>query len=221
MKNIFIFLFSLLVVAQEKEIAIGEFDELKVKDGIQVTLVPSDENKLIISGKHIDDVVVINKGKRLKLRMKTKRILSGFNTTAELFYSGNIEKIEAREGSFISSKDVLLQPLIELEIKEGAEIDLVLDVEKVDASAVTGGILTLKGAATNQDLIISTGATAKTKDLLTEQTSITINAGGNAYINASKVVQATVRAGGIVRVYGKPLQLNKTVFLGGSVIELE
>ena len=54
-----------------------------------------------------------------------------------------------------------------------------------------------------------------------EQTSITINAGGNAYINASKVVQATVRAGGIVRVYGKPLQLNKTVFLGGSVIELE
>ena len=66
MKNIFIFLFSLLVVAQEKEIAIGEFDELKVKDGIQVTLVPSDENKLIISGKHIDDVVVINKGKRLK-----------------------------------------------------------------------------------------------------------------------------------------------------------
>jgi hypothetical protein len=221
MKNIFIFLFSLLVVAQEKEIAIGEFDELKVKDGIQVTLVPSDENKLIISGKHIDDVVVINKGKRLKLRMKTKRILSGFNTTVELFYSGNIEKIEAREGSFISSKDVLLQPLIELEIKEGAEIDLVLDVEKVDASVVTGGILTLKGAATNQDLIISTGATAKTKDLLTEQTSITINAGGNAYINASKVVQATVRAGGIVRVYGKPLQLNKTVFLGGSVIELE
>ena len=221
MKNIFIFLFSLLVVAQEKEITIGEFDELKVKDGIQVTLIPSAEDKVIISGKHIEDVVVSNKGKRLKLRMKTKRILSGFNTTVELFYSGKIEKIEAREGSFVSTKEVLLQPLLELEAKEGAEIDLVLDVEKVDATAVTGGILTLKGAATNQDLIISTGATAKTKDLLTEQTSIAINAGGNAYINASKVVQAAVRAGGIVRVYGNPLQLNKTVFLGGSVIELE
>lgn len=221
MKNLFIFLFSILVIAQEKEVAIGEFDELKVKDGIQVTLIPSDENKIIISGKHIEDVVVINKGKRLKLRMKTKRILSGFNTTIELFYSETIGKIEAKEGSFVSSKDAFLQPLIELEAKEGAEIDLILDVEKVDASVVTGGIVTLKGAATNQDLIVSTGATAKTKELLTEQTSVSINAGGNAYINASKVVQATVRAGGIVRVYGKPQQLNKTVFLGGSVIELE
>ena len=221
MKNLFVFLFSILVIAQEKEMAIGEFDELKVKDGIQVTLIPSDENKIIISGKHIEDVVVTNKGKRLKLRMKTKRILSGFNTTIELFYSETIGKIEAKEGSFVSSKDALLQPLIELEAKEGAEIDLILDVEKVDASVVTGGIVTLKGAATNQDLIVSTGATAKTKELLTEQTSVSINAGGNAYINASKVVQATARAGGIVRVYGKPQQLNKTVFLGGSVIELE
>lgn len=221
MRYFLICMLSFFFFAQEKEVSIGEFDELKVKDGIQITLVPSDTNKIIISGKHIEDVVVINKGKNLKVRMKTKRIFSGFNTTVELFYSEPIQKIEAKSGSFVSSKEVMLQPLLELEVKEGAEVDVVLDVEKVDASVSTGGLLNLKGSATNQDLQVNTGATVKAKDLLTEQTSIAINAGGNAYINANKVVQATVRAGGIVRVFGKPIQLNKTVFLGGSVIELE
>lgn len=221
MRYLLICLLSFFVFAQEKEVSIGEFNELKVKDGIQITLIPSDTNKIIVSGKHIDDVVIINRGKKLKIRMNTKRIFSGFNTTVELFYSDPIQKIEARSGSFVSSKKVLLQPLLEVEVKEGAELDVVLDVEKIDATVSTGGLLNLKGAATNQELKIGTGATVQAKELLTEQTSVSINAGGNAYINANKVVQATVRAGGIVRVFGKPIQLNKTVFLGGSVIELE
>jgi hypothetical protein len=221
MKNLLICLFTIVAFAQEKEIFIGEFKEVKVRDGIQVTLTPSSENKVIISGKHVEDVVVINKGKDLKLRMKTKRILGGFNTTVELFYKGTIEKIETKEGSFLSSDDVFMQTFIELEAKEGSEIDMILDVEKVEAKASTGGILNLKGSATNQDLLVSTGGTATNKDLITEQTEVYINAGGNAYIQAEKVVQATVRAGGIIRVYGKPKQLNKTVFVGGSIIEIE
>ena len=62
-----IILFISLVSYSQKPIekTIGEFTELKVYDLIEVELVKSNENKVVISGKNNTDVLVNNKsGKR-------------------------------------------------------------------------------------------------------------------------------------------------------------
>ncbi len=51
------------------------------------------------------------------------------------------------------------------------------------------------------------------------QTSISVSAGGNAEINASVLVDAKVKAGGSIYVYGKPEQINKETLFGGKIIE--
>ena len=58
---------------------LGEFSELKVYDLINIELIKSDENKLIISGENKNDVSVIQKNNKLKIRMKLQRQLLLFN----------------------------------------------------------------------------------------------------------------------------------------------
>jgi hypothetical protein len=47
--------------------------------------------------------------------------------------------------------------------REGAEMHLNLDVNKVNIKAVTGGIIVLEGKASNQDVVIMTGGILESK----------------------------------------------------------
>jgi hypothetical protein len=62
----------------------------------------------------------------------------------------------------------------------------------VNIKAVTGGIIVLEGKASNQDVVIMTGGILESKDLVTDQTTISVSAGGNAEIYAT-VVDAKVK----------------------------
>ena len=69
-------LISVTLFAQDPiEKTIGEFTELKVYDLIQVELVKSNENKIVISGKNTEDVLVNNKNGKLKIKMKLEQII--------------------------------------------------------------------------------------------------------------------------------------------------
>ena len=60
--KLFVFFIATTLFAQQPiEKSIGEFTELKVYDLIEVELVKSNENKVVITGDNKDDVVVKNK----------------------------------------------------------------------------------------------------------------------------------------------------------------
>ena len=63
------------------------------------------------------------------------------------------------------------------------------------------------------------GGILKAKDLETSQTSINVSAGGNAEIHASTLVDAKVKAGGSIYIYGSPRQINKETLFGGTIVE--
>jgi hypothetical protein len=68
-------------------------------------------------------------------------------------------------------------------------------------------------------VIINSGAILEAKKLNTEQTIITANAGGEADIFAKEFVDAKVRAGGIIQIFGKPKQINQKIIAGGTITE--
>ena len=77
-KKIFFLLISQIVFSQiEKNI--GDFQELKVLDGINVVLEKSSENNIKITGDNTENVVVINKSGALTLRMQLVKKLKGQN----------------------------------------------------------------------------------------------------------------------------------------------
>lgn len=204
--------------AQNKTVSLGDFDEVKVFDRISVQLIQGNENKIEISGNKKEDVEIVNKNGELKVRMRLGKLLKGDDISATIYFKNEISSVEASEGSYVSSEATFKAIDFLASAKEGAEVKLNLDVKKLKVKAYSGGIVNVKGKATNQDIIINSGGIVKAKDLATSQTSVAVNAGGEADVNASDLVDAKTRAGGNITVYGNPAQVNKKNVIGGNII---
>ncbi|MFE3868391.1 head GIN domain-containing protein [Flavobacterium sp. LS2P90] len=220
MKKLVIIAFVLLSQLTNAQISrnLGDFDEVRVFDKINVKLISSTENKVIITGDRADEVETVNKNGDLKIRMPFPKLLAGNNIVVKLYFK-NIESISASEGSYISSEAEFKQTILNLNSMSGAEINVDVNVDKVNVKANAGGIIELSGKALNQDVIITSGGILKASDLHTSQTSISVSAGGKAEIYATTLVDAKVKAGGSIFIYGKPKQINKEVFIGGTIME--
>jgi hypothetical protein len=83
--------------------------------------------------------------------------------------------------------------------------------------AVTGGVVNVSGSSKNQDISIYTGGEFNGEEFVTENTEISINAAGEAYINATESVDVRIKAGGNVYIYGKPKQVDESTILGGVI----
>ncbi|WP_369765922.1 head GIN domain-containing protein [Flavobacterium sp. WC2429] len=221
MKKVLILTLALVVQTTFAQVTknIGDFNTIKVFDKLNVKLISSSENKAIITGDREDEVEFVNNNGELKIRMPFPKLLSGNDISIKLYFK-NIDGIAASEGSYVSSDGVFKETILDLNVREGAEINLQLDgTKKVNVKAVSGGIIELSGTAVNQDVVIMSGGVLKAKELETSQTSINVSAGGNAEINAKVLVDAKVKAGGAIYVYGKPEQINKETLFGGKIIE--
>ena len=206
---------STLTFAQA--IRLGQFDEIKVFDGIRVTVIPSQADSLVIEGKNKDFVSYKNKNGRLYIRMNVKKRLSGFNTTVALFSSTPLEVIDVNEGAFVSFQDVLFQQSIVFKAQEGAEIDAILDVQKVTTKTVSGGRVNLKGAAVTQEHRVSAGGVVDAATLDSQQVQVSVKAGGSAAVRATELADARVSFGGSVKVYGEPKKLIQKTAVGGNI----
>jgi hypothetical protein len=220
MKKVMLILLAFVVQTTSAQLTkdLGEFSTIKIYDRLTVSLISSSENKIVITGNRESEVEVVNNNGELKLRMPFPKLLSGEDISIKLYFK-NIESIAASEGSYVSSEANFKQTIMDLNAREGAEIKIDLDVEKVNVKAVTGGIIELSGKALNQDVTLMTGGILKSKELHTSQTTISVSAGGNAEIYATTLVDAKVRAGGSIYIYGSPKQINKETLFGGTIIE--
>jgi len=219
MKNIifaFLCLTGMLNAQSPIEKTVGEFNELKVYDLIEVKLVKSTEDKISISGNNASDVVIVNKQGKLKIRMNIEESFKGDKTYVTLYYN-SIDVIDVNEGAYVYSDDLFKQFDLKLRAQEGGRINLKLDTSFLDVKSVTGGIIETTGSAKKQDISLNTGGIYKGKEVNTEETEVSIVAAGEAYVNASKLVDIKIRAGGDVYIYGNPETVNESRALGGRV----
>ncbi|WP_330444001.1 head GIN domain-containing protein [Flavobacterium sp. C4GT6] len=208
-------LFSGSLFAQETR-NLGDFSTVKVFDQIHVLMVKSNENKIVISGHDSQDVEVVNKKDEVKIRMKFSKLLQGDDISVTLYYK-YVDQVEASEGAYVSSEDTFKAVAFELNAKEGAQIKLNLDVDKLKSKIKSGAIITINGKASNHDVSINSGGILNSKDLNTAQTSVSITAGGEADVFATDFVDAKTTGGGDIDIYGDPKQVNKTNNIGGNI----
>lgn len=219
--SVLVLLISFSILAQNPiEKTVGEFSELKVYDLIEVELIKSDEDKVVISGKNKNDVIVNNKNGTLKIKMKLEEVFDGSNTKVKLYYT-KIDVIDGNEGAKIYSNDEIEQFEIDLNAQEGAEIKVKVNVKYINVRAVTGGDVHASGTAKYQDISIYTGGDYHGEELKTEHTEVSIRAAGEAYVNATKKVTAKVRAGGDIFIYGNPDNIDESRVLGGRIKRVE
>ena len=221
MKRIILVIFVLLTQLNYSQttINLGDFDKIKVFDQLNVTLIPSTENKIEVTGTNQANVEIVNRNNLLKIRISLTKILEDNKDLKVNLYFKNIQSIDANEGSMVSCKTVFKQTTMELSAQEGAMIEAEVNVDNATAKLNSGGIINLFGKAVTQKTTITSGGILNAKNLETSQTNVSITAGGSADVNASTFVEAKVNAGGTITIFGKPKQIKQQAFAGGTIIE--
>jgi hypothetical protein len=211
-----ILLLSSITYAQiEKKV--GDFAKVTAFDKIDVNLIAGSENKVVLTGVNSNEVEIVNNNGELKIRMPFIKMLTGYSVSATVYYQ-NLQAVEANEGSRITSKDSISALNFDIICKEGSDIKLSnLQAERLKIRVSQGSIVTIIGAVKNQDILSNSGGKYDGQDCKTQQTFVTVNAGGIADVNASDLVDAKTRAGGEITIYGKPKQIIEKSVAGGTI----
>lgn len=207
-----------IAFAQEPIIKnLGDFNTLKVFNGLTVELKKSKTAKIEISGSQAEDVTIKNSNGILKVRLQFPESFVAEDVKIILYYNNNIDILDANEGAKINSEEVINQKHLEVKVQEGAIINLAVETKHLVVKAVTGGIITLAGITENQNVEATTGAIYNAYNLQTKQTVVTAASGARVEVKTSEVLDAKVRFGGTIFYKGTPEVLKTKKIIGGTI----
>ena len=194
---------------------VGDFSSLKVYNKINVTLVSSNQSS-VETENNDPDIETVNKNGELKIKLSPAKILSGDQVSVKVFYE-KLNDIQASQGSSVLSSDELDANMLSLTSNEGSKINLNIDASKLNIKTNSGGEIRISGTADNQDVVVNSGGKYFGKEVKSQNTKVTANAGGVAEVNVSESVNATTRAGGMIEIYGDPADRKVKNIIGGKI----
>jgi len=217
LRTYYYFIFFVFLISWTHGQELGEFNSIKTYDGLSVELISSDQNAIALSGVEKDNIQVENKKGVLVIRMKISKLFSGYKTFVKLYYKDPLSTIQANDESFIKVNGILQQDQLLFEAYENALIEASIAVEQLLVKAYFNGEVKLTGTSKLQDITINTGGTYSGENLKTSFTTVAVNAGGNASVFATDYVNANVKAGGTVLIYGNPSKVDEKKLFGGFI----
>jgi len=197
--------------------AVGDFTTLKVYNGIDVELIKSDKQEIVITGEKAQKVNVKTTRNILKLYLPFPESLANGKVKIILYYSKDIDIIDANEGASITAKE-FKQSKVEIKTQEMAFINMVLEVQYLTIKAVTGGAIKLTGSTKNQTIEVNNSGVYRGYNLKVENTTyIRAALGGKGEVNSGETLDAKVSFGGTIFYKGTPEVLKTKKVLGGII----
>ena len=218
------FLFLLLlgcsngVFAQDIKEDLSDFSEIKVYNGVEVELIPSEENRISITGHSKEKVKFEVVENRLEIKLSLENIWSDDNTLVTV-YANSLETIDANEGSIVDVKKELEVSSLNFRAQEGAAIYVGVNSSRVNVKAITAGIVQIKGKTDDLDVEVNTGGKFFGEQLKSKEAEVSVGTGGQADVHASEYLKATAKLGGVINVYGNPDDLDSKTTLGGKILK--
>lgn len=222
MKNTIFILFILIssVAVSQTTISkeIGDFKTIKIYNGINVELIRSDEQKVVISGKKAEKVKVKNANGTLKISLRFPDLSADGKVDIKLYYNKDIDVIDGNEGSTITGKDID-QLQLEVKAQERAFINLVIKTKHLKIKSSSGGIIKLTGISKNQDIDLDLYGVYHGYGLkVSDHTSIRSGSGAKAEIFAGETLNAKVTFGGSIFYKGNP-EVKQDKKVAGGIIK--
>ena len=196
---------------------LGDFSQLKVYSGIEVELIKSTKQKLVITGEKAEKVKVKLKGNTLKISLKFPETTAEGKVNIKLYFNKEIAIIDANETAVITGKGFEQQQL-EVKVQEGAFINLVVKTKHLKVKASSGGILKLSGTTKNQEVNVDLGAVYHGYNVkATDLTIVKAGSGAKAEVNASETLDLKVSFGGSIYYKGTPEVFKDKKVVGGVI----
>src|SRR5690606_14937154 len=98
---------------------VGDFTSIKTSNRIKVELIQGAENKVVVNESQQDAVNIINKNGRLILKNTLKELVTEneYSVTIQVYFT-EVKEIDAQGGSYIYSK----QPIVQKNLKLSANL---------------------------------------------------------------------------------------------------
>ena len=200
---------------------LGDFDKLKVYNGIEVELIQSDEHKLEISGEKAERVKVKNSSNTLKISLKFPDLSADGKVIVKLYYNKEIKVIDANEGATITGKEIN-QTQLEVKAQERAFINLVIKTKHLRVKCSSGGIIKLTGSSKNQDIDLDLYGVYHGYELkVLDNTTIRSGSGAKAEVTAGETLNAKVSFGGSIFYKGTPEVIKDKKVAGGIIKQVD
>lgn len=221
MKKLYFICFSLITIIAlgQKSVRINQdIDALKISAGIQVELfTDAEENRIVANEKVFEAINYKVRDNQLRISSSIESLLDGDVPLNIKVYVNTFDNLNVVQGSGVVLKKLLNTNQLTLRAGEGSTISGEIEVDSVDITVLSGGVINLKGTAGSQNVEIKTGGEYEGKGLNTENTMVEVSYGGSAVVYVSKNCEAKVIVGGTIDIYGKPEYLNEKTNFGGEI----
>ena len=225
MKKVMILFISVLLLGaaygqQKEERKLGDFDEIKVSNAINLYLKQGNETKAVVEvdGIDLNKVETEVSGGTLKIYIhnNSNNFRRSMHVKVYVTYK-SLEGISASSASDVYSESVIKSERLELSVSSAASMELDLDVNYLDMSASSAGDLELSGEAGKVDGAASSAGDIDAFDLVCKSATLRASSAGDIKINITEEIEARASSGGSVKYKGNPSKSNTDSSSGGSV----
>lgn len=190
------------LAAAQKTRELKEFKTLTVGSDVHVTLIKSNQNKLVINRNSDDEPEIANEGNSLAIK-------GGDDAEITVYFTADLENITAASDAKITCKDEIKTTSLTITVASDAEMEIKVNVKKLSTAANSDAIVTISGKAGEHTATYSSDAQLNAEKLLTDTTSIVMSSDASAEINAKDIVNATVSSDASLKIYGNPKKVNQ------------
>ena len=196
---------------------LGEFTTIKVFNGINLELVKSTENKIIITGQKAEKVTVKNKNNTLKVALKFPETTADGKVRITVYYESILQVIDANEGATVTGKGIT-QSQVEIKAQEGAFINMVVNVKHLKVKSTSGAVIKLSGATKNQTVEANLGGMYHGYKLkVSDLNYVRAGSGSKVEVQSGETLDAKVSFGGSIFYKGTPEVFKDKKVIGGVI----
>jgi len=201
--------------------SLDDFDELNVTGNIEVVLAEGNAEAASLETENIpeDEITIKVVNGVLKVRVYDSVFYKDEQIKVYVTYR-SLRAVRGNAGAIIHNKGVLESGELLVRAGAGAQVDLRVALQQLDAGASEGGQLTLEGECEEQKVTASTGGIYSGLDLECSHSYVKANTGGQAEVVARETLEAAANTGGRVRYRGNPETTSFKSVLSGEVEKL-
>lgn len=203
----------------KEERKLGNFDEVKVSNAINLYLKQGNETKAVVEadGIDLDQVITEVSGGRLRVFIrKNRNFRRSIHVKVYLTFK-SLTSISASSASDVYSESVIKADDLEVTASSAASMELSIEVNSLDMSVSSAGDIELSGKAGRISGSASSAGDIDAFDLICKTADVTASSAGGIRINVTDDIRAKASSGGSVKYKGNPSGSNTDSSSGGSV----
>lgn len=202
----------------QKTIELDAFDAVLASGNLEIVLIPGDAERAVIeiSGAPQDELNIKTVRGELRINYLNALIYRNYEAKVTVWYK-SLRSVRGNAGANIRSEALLTANHLELRATSGADVELEIEVQSLEAFASEGGTLRTSGKAQSQDANATTGGQYEAFRLDCQSTYVRASLGGQARVVALKKLEATAHTGGSIEYLGDPEQSNVRNIISGDI----